>query len=97
MVPSPEPANDQIYLNEVEAISANDVWAVGYYQSLAGENLPLIIHWDGTQWIEVATPDTGTSPNFLNAVAAVSSTDVWAVGYSYQGPVILHYSDPCAR
>jgi hypothetical protein len=35
------------------------------------------------------------NPN-VYGVAAVSATDVWAVGYNYNGPLILHYSDLCA-
>jgi len=96
-VPTPDVANDSIYLNEVDAISSNDVWAVGYYQSLeVGDNVTLILHWNGTQWSVVPSQPTGTSPNFLYAVAAVSATNVWATGYNYNGPLILHYSDPCA-
>ncbi|HEX9988655.1 MAG TPA: hypothetical protein VGE45_09285 [Chloroflexia bacterium] len=96
-VPSPEPGNNSINLNDVEAISSNDVWAVGYYESLAvGGTVPLMIHWDGTQWNQVER-DWGTAPDFLTAVDAVSSTDVWAAGYNYtDGLFFVHYSDPCA-
>ena len=31
-------------------------------------------------WSKVSSPNVGTSTNFLNGVAAISSTDVWAVG-----------------
>jgi hypothetical protein len=97
VVPTPDIANDAIYLNGVEAISSNDVWAVGYYLSLeTNDYVPLLLHWDGTQWSEVESPNVGAPPNFLAAVAAVSATDVWATGYNYNGPLILHYSDPCA-
>jgi len=94
----PDIANNLIYLNDVDAISSNDVWAVGYYESLeVGGTVPLILHWDGTQWNEVKR-DWGTPPDFLYTVAAVSSTDVWASGYNYtDGLFFVHYSDPCAR
>jgi beta-xylosidase len=97
VVPSPEPANDQIYLNDVHAISANDAWAVGYFTSLEfGGDLPLLIHWDGTAWSMVER-DWGVAPDFLTAVTAVSGTDVWAAGYNYtDGVFFLRYSDPCA-
>jgi hypothetical protein len=95
-VPGPDPANNDIYLNGVVALAANDAWAVGYYFSLAvGDTVPLITHWDGTAWNEMP-PAVGTPPNFLYAVAAASPQDVWAVGYNYGGPLILRYSDPCA-
>ncbi len=97
-VTPPEPANNSINLNDVVAISSNDVWAVGYYKSLAvGGTVPLMIHWDGTQWNQVER-DWGTAPDFLTAVDAVSSTDVWAAGYNYtDGLFFVHYSDPCGR
>jgi hypothetical protein len=91
-VSSPGPASA---LYGIEVVSANDIWAVGinYTTSIARM---LIEHWDGTQWRLVESESTGTSPNFLNAVAAASAKDVWATGYNYNGPLILRYSDPCA-
>ena len=95
-VPSPEPGNNSINLSDVVAISSNDVWAVGYYDSLAtGGTVPLMIHWDGTQWNQVER-DWGTAPDFLTAMDAVSGTDVWAAGYNYtEGVFFVRYSDPC--
>jgi len=94
---TPEPANDSINLNEVDALSSNDVWAVGYYFSLdVGGDVPLILHWDGTQWTQVE-PDWDRTPTYLQTVAAVSATDVWATGYNYtDGLLFAHYSDPCS-
>jgi hypothetical protein len=93
----PEPGNNEINLYSVDAISANDVWAVGYYYSLAvGGYVPLMLHWDGSTW-NLVERDWGVAPDFLQAVAAVSGTDVWAAGYNYtDGVFTLHYSDPCA-
>jgi hypothetical protein len=69
---------------------------VGYYESLeVGDTVPLMLHWDGTQWNEVER-DWGVAPDFLTTVDAVSSTDVWAAGYNYtDGIFFVHYSDPC--
>ena len=94
---TPEVANNAVYLNDVEAISTKDVWAVGYYDSLTlGDNVPLMLHWDGAQW-NLVERDWGTPPDFLYTVAAVSATDAWAGGYNYSsGPLFVHYSDPCA-
>src|SRR5689334_20493178 len=36
-------------------------------------------------WSVVPSPSPGTSEDLLNGVAAVSSTDVWAVGDYYNG------------
>src|SRR5258706_14456877 len=44
--------------------------------------LPQLTHGPATcgVWSKVSSPNVGTSTNFLNGVAAISSTDVWAVG-----------------
>src|SRR5436190_6811656 len=39
--------------NAVAAVSANDVWAVGYATGFK----PLIENWNGTHWRVVASPD----------------------------------------
>lgn len=67
-------------LNAVAAVSATDVWAVGFHQSTTAVAHPLTLHWNGTAWSVVPAPDPGDSV-FLYAVAASSSGDVWAVGY----------------
>src|SRR2546430_16484945 len=36
----------------------------------------------GADWQIVASPNSGNQPNSLNAVAAVTENDVWAVGAS---------------
>lgn len=67
----------------IDAVSSSDVWAVGYDAGGVAER-NLSAHWDGTAWTVVPTPNVGGgSPpdNKLQAVAAVSSNDVWAVGW----------------
>jgi len=78
--PNPDPAHDAIF--GMAAISANDVWAVGDYGTRTGLNRALTLHWDGTSWTNVPcpVPGSGTTYHTLNAVSAVSSNDVWAVG-----------------
>ncbi|HEX9988906.1 MAG TPA: S-layer homology domain-containing protein [Chloroflexia bacterium] len=90
IVASPSPSADSNILHGVAAISANDVWAVGYYRSSSksGEGLPLTLHWDGVTWTQVLTPTP--SPIYgssLSSIAAVSSNDVWAVGRLFEGEV----------
>ncbi len=75
------PYSDPSQLNGIAAVSANDVWAVGYYHSNTGVQ-SLIEQWNGTNW-SVVLAHTGTALNQLNAVAAVSANDIWAVGYYY--------------
>jgi hypothetical protein len=66
----------------VTALSACSVWAVGYTSTSAGEQT-LIEHWNGSSWsIQTSSnPATGSTPeNELDAVAATSATNAWAVG-----------------
>jgi hypothetical protein len=74
-------------LHGVAALSAGDVWAVGEYMSNSTSGtLTLIEHWDGTSWSQVPSPVlSGANASQLNGVAAVSPSDVWAVGVSYVG------------
>jgi hypothetical protein len=44
--------------------------------------MALIEHWNGTQWSVVSSPSPDNDA-FLNGVTAVSSTNVWAVGYYF--------------
>lgn len=77
----------------IAALSANDVWAVGDASvSTPGgyERLALTLHWNGTNWRQVASPNPAPSSmpsssveNILSAVAGSSSHDVWAVGQYY--------------
>jgi len=77
-------------IQSVDAVSSNDVWAVGYY-SLPGKVLrTLTWHWDGTAWSVVDSPNQGTGYNYLGGVGVVSANDVWAVGYNY-GPLVEHW------
>ena len=83
--PSPGTYNGNV-LNAVAAISANDVWAVGWYQSgpTGQEGGALTMHWDGTRWTVISNPSRWT----LHGVTAISSNDVWAVGEQS----ILHWN-----
>jgi hypothetical protein len=66
----------------VAAIAPNDVWAVGYAVSLSTPYQTVTLHWNGSAWQIVPSPNL-TRPgsyNALNAVVAISSNNVWAVG-----------------
>jgi hypothetical protein len=97
IVPSPNVGTDHNYLYGVAAVSADDVWAVGYYQFSASDYRTLIMHYTGGQWQVVSSPNVGTQ-NVLNAVTAISSDDLWAVGYAFDvassadQTLTLHYT-----
>ena len=94
------PAGSAVSLSGVAAVATNDVWAVGY----AGIFNAVTEHWDGSAWSIVPAPNGSTDPNAKTAsqlvsVAAVSSNNVWAVGWtdtflnfnSFQGTLIEHW------
>lgn len=79
-------------LNAVDAVAADDIWAVG-----TGNGLSLA-HWDGQLWTRVPAP--GKPPDglaeTLTGVAVVATDDVWAVGWASEStspehPRILHW------
>ena len=79
--PTPNPSASYNVLLGVSGVAANDAWAVGWYH--AGYDIRTqTLHWDGAQWVVVPSPDVVASvEDQLNSVVALSSTDVWAVGY----------------
>ena len=89
------------YLVGVAAVSGNasDIWAVGKYYNPGTPHgyHTLVEHWDGTSWSVVASPDPGGPGGnpILYAVAAVSASDVWAVGFTgsrtQQQTNVLHW------
>lgn len=74
----------QSSLQDVTALSVNDVWAVGSSISVPTAPVisesPFIEHWDGKSWQPVSSPAPGNGNGRLVAVAGVSTHDVWAVG-----------------
>lgn len=81
-IPSPNAAkNTGSSLAAVETVSRDDVWAVGAGYGDSPGSEPLIEHWNGKAWKVVApgpVPDSHVTR--LNAITAISPTDVWAVG-----------------
>jgi hypothetical protein len=91
VVPSPSVGSINNVLYGVAAISASDLWAVGAVTNSSYIQQTLIEHWNGTSWSIVTSPSPGSMFNRLNAVAAVSTNDVWAVGVG-NGPLIEHWN-----
>jgi hypothetical protein len=84
-VSGPSISSQYLSIGGLAAASTNDVWAVGYTRAPVrrAPYTTLAEHWDGTKWSVVPSPDPAASSNLFLGVAAVSSTDVWAVGYQY--------------
>lgn len=87
IVPSPNrPGRGaQNVLHGVTAVAADDVWAVGYSVDLDSPTIysTLALHWDGSSWSIVPTPNLDPAPRAYNALLSVSAAatdDTWAVG-----------------
>jgi hypothetical protein len=81
IVPTPSPGSIASYLAAVTAVATDDVWSVGYQVTDAGVYQTLALHWNGSRWRVVPTPDPGSGDDLLNGIAAVASDDVWAAGF----------------
>jgi hypothetical protein len=84
VVPSPNDGPFTQELFEIRAVSANDIWAVGYHLAVFGANQvyqTTILHWNGTAWTVVPSPDVNQNSNYLWSVDGTSATDAWAVGF----------------
>jgi hypothetical protein len=88
-VPQPELAQ-QTYLTGVDALTTDDVWAVG-----SGEVQPggVILHYDGAAWTVVPSPAGPGSD--LDDLDMRTGDDGWAVGHYTKGgatqPIVLHW------
>lgn len=86
-VASPNATNFYNELQDVDASSATNAWAVGYANGSSGVNgaprNTLAMRWNGTGWSIVATPNPGVSNRELYGVKTLSTTDAWAVGWYY--------------
>ena len=78
-------------LSGVAASSAGSVWAVG--DTIMTD--PMAMRWNGSAWTEevltLVKGQPGNPPGEFEAVAAVSSHDVWAVGVNAGEPLAEHW------
>ena len=82
-------------LDSIAAIAPDDIWAVGTSVRSAQVWRPLVEHWDGQHWRVVTVPNPVTTINTLVDVSAVSTGDVWAVGWfglANQTPLVEHWN-----
>ncbi|MGA7730003.1 MAG: hypothetical protein WCD37_01895 [Chloroflexia bacterium] len=66
------------YLNDVVALSREDVWVTGSDT----------FHWDGNQWTRSAAHDSRE----MQGLVALGANDVWTVGVATQGVSIQHWN-----
>jgi hypothetical protein len=78
-------------LSAVTALSPTNAWAVGS-QRLSDTRVRVQVeHWDGTSWGIFLNPDPGTSFSTLYGIAAVSASDIWAVGEVFGQTLTEHW------
>ena len=83
VVPNANPGGNFYGLNGVAAVSTNDIWAVGYSRATASAPIQTLIeHWNGIAWSITPSPSRSTNISELFGVTAISSGNIWAVGYS---------------
>ncbi|MFG0284530.1 MAG: GC-type dockerin domain-anchored protein [Phycisphaerales bacterium JB039] len=71
-------------LRSVVARAADDVYAVGVIDNYPGDDVALILHYDGTGWTEIPPPATdGCSEKLRSAVIAGprETGELWAAGF----------------
>ena len=100
--PDDGPAGTDNSLTAVAGTQATGLWAVGWRESPGGLQ-PLVLRYDTTQpspaWVSVTgaggVPVPGTIDTILTGVDVLSASDVWAVGYYFDGgvnqPLALHW------
>jgi hypothetical protein len=94
-VPSPGPATSN-RLSSVAATSATNAWAVGVASNNGSGDQTLVLHWNGSKWIRVASPSPGGTAVYssLRGVVANSPGSAYAVGTTANGDqtLILHWN-----
>lgn len=76
-------------LTGISAVSSDDVWATGYYVD-GTKYKTLTLHYNGTTWSHVPSPNGADGTSILMGVDASSSTNAWAVGFEYRA-ALDHY------
>jgi hypothetical protein len=88
-VATPQPAGtgsvaSQNILSDVACASARNCWAAGFYTTPNMAQLNQALHWNGTKWSLVSTPQpsgtTSSGVNNLYGVTCTSAGNCWAVG-----------------
>jgi hypothetical protein len=75
-VQGPNPGAFITRLEVVKAFGPSDVWASGFSQAGRGKPMTaLTVHWDGSTWAKVATPDPA-----MKVAGGTSGSDVWFMG-----------------
>jgi hypothetical protein len=88
--PLPNVGLNENALLSVSELRSGKAWAVGYYVDADYEQKALVEHYDGTDWSVTPLPQPGAQGNILYGVAAISDTNVWAVGGQRDAGAVWH-------
>lgn len=81
IIPSPNVGTQSNQLNALTINSTNSVWAFGsFFDTTANAYQTLALHWNGTSWSVVPTPDVTGANNQSLGGGSLGFSDVWAVG-----------------
>ena len=83
-------------LDDIVALSEDDIWATGSYREHATLSSPWFLHWDGKVWRRIPSPSIGAGTYFINRISALAPDDIWAVGTfssddSNGGAIAMHW------
>jgi hypothetical protein len=81
---------NQNTLLAVSELPSGHAWAAGFYINAEYAQQTLIQHYDGKSWSIVPSPSPGARQNILYGIAAISDTDVWAVGGYQDASSVWH-------
>ena len=95
VVRTPNPGSAGNHLYAVDAVSADDVWAVGQQLGAQAPDQGLVEHWNGHRWSVVSLPASHSASVLLDGLT-VSHGQVWVVGESDSPagggrPLVEHY------
>jgi hypothetical protein len=96
-VPTADVGSEANSLYGLATLPDGTAWATGIYTQASGHTgRALTEHWNGHRWTAVAAANPGSADDMLYSAAAVSDSDVWAVGTygdsdGYFRPLIEHW------
>ena len=88
--PLPNVGMQQNILFGVSMPTPGKAWAVGTYVDGHFNQKTLVEHFDGNTWSVVPSLSPGKEQNILYGVAAISDSDVWAVGAEQDAHGLWH-------
>ena len=88
--PLPNVGVQENVLLAVSMPSTGKAWAAGYFVNGKFQQQTLIEHFDGTVWSVIPSPSPGARQNILYGIAAITDSDVWAVGAQEDASGLWH-------